>query len=133
MKAGEGEVGDYGGPNRIGEVGDGLDNHHVPSKAAVIESMERDLGRELNPTERANAINESTSVTVDKSVHLEQPTTGGRNTADLVGKDASDLRSAANRDCDALAKSWSQRGVPASQIQSTINEIHNMNQRLGRY
>ena len=72
-------------------VGDNLDLDHIPSFAAQIKSLEKDLGRQLTREEKYKLKNEATAIAIPKEVHKNSRTYGGRNSSSQTLKDSKDL------------------------------------------
>ena len=83
-------------------VGDNLEHDHIPSSAALIKSVENQLGRRLTDAERRQVHNQGTAVEVSKDIHKDSRTFRGRNTSEQIKNDADDLATAACKDCDTL-------------------------------
>ncbi|MGP3305026.1 ESPR-type extended signal peptide-containing protein [Acinetobacter baumannii] len=98
-----GWVDQYGVQKKV--TGDGtVARDHQPSKAALIRRAEQLKGEPLTQSEKNRIVNEAISVTVPNSVHVAGPTNAGKNTKELIEKDASDLRAAQKRDSDAMVE-----------------------------
>jgi len=96
-----GWVDEYGTQKKI--TGDGtVARDHQPSKAALLKRAEEIKGEPLTQAEKTRIINEATSVTVPKEVHVAGPTNAGKNTKELIEKDARDLQAAQLRDSNAM-------------------------------
>lgn len=98
-----GWVDQYGVQKKV--TGDGtVARDHQPSKAALIRRAEQLKGEPLTQSEKNRIVNEAISVTVPNSVHVAGPTNAGKNTKELIEKDASDLQAAQKRDSDAMVE-----------------------------
>ncbi|EPC4340515.1 hemagglutinin repeat-containing protein [Acinetobacter baumannii] len=96
-----GWVDQYGVQKKV--TGDGtVARDHQPSKAALIRRAEQLKGEPLTQSEKNRIVNEAISVTVPNSVHVAGPTNAGKNTKELIEKDANDLQAAQKRDSDAM-------------------------------
>jgi hypothetical protein len=96
-----GKVEPYGQSKKI--TGDGtIDRDHQPSIAALLERAATLKGRSLTPTETRNIENNAITVTIPVEVHQAGFTYGGKNTRDLIIRDAADLQKAAQRDSKAM-------------------------------
>ncbi|WP_236218699.1 two-partner secretion domain-containing protein [Pseudomonas rhodesiae] len=125
----EGEVGTYGftAPR---SVGDGLTPDHIPSFAAVKESL-RQMGVELTDAELKALRNNTNCVVVKTCSHMaDSRTFGGRNNSEKIKLDGSDLYKAAEADIDTWMPVWKNEGWSASKIDNTRNQIHELNKRL---
>lgn len=98
-----GWVDQYGVQKKV--TGDGtVARDHQPSKAALIRRAEQLKGEPLTQSEKNRIVNEAISVTVPNSVHVAGPTNAGKNTKELIEKDANDLQAAQKRDSDAMVE-----------------------------
>ena len=125
----EGEVGTYGftAPR---SVGDGLTPDHIPSFAAVKESL-RQMGVELTDAELRALRNNTNCVVVKTCSHMaDSRTFGGRNSPEKIKLDGSDLYKAAEADIDTWMPVWKNEGWSASKIENTRNQIHELNKNL---
>ncbi|WP_162276119.1 hypothetical protein [Pseudomonas poae] len=128
-KVAEGEVGTYGS-TAPRSVGDGLTLDHIPSFAAVKESL-RQMGVELTDVELKALRNNTNCVIVKTCSHMaESRTFGGRNNPEKVRLDGSNLYKAAEADIDTWVPVWKSEGWSASKIKNTRKELHEANEKL---
>lgn len=128
-KVAEGEVGTYGS-TAPRSVGDGLTLDHIPSFAAVKESL-RQMGVELTDVELKALRNNTNCVIVKTCSHMtESRTFGGRNNSEKVRLDGSNLYKAAEADIDTWVPVWKSEGWSASKIKNTRKELHEANEKL---
>lgn len=128
-KVAEGEVGTYGS-TAPRSVGDGLTPDHIPSFAAVKESL-RQMGVELTDVELKALRNNTNCVIVKTCSHMtESRTFGGRNNSEKVRLDGSNLYKAAEADIDTWVPVWKSEGWSASKIKNTRKELHEANEKL---
>ncbi len=110
----KGWTAEYGEQQKI--TGDGsVHRDHQPSKAAIKAAIQEDIDRRVSAgeierpsSEQLKKINKlidkkATSVIVDKTVHKEGPTYGGKNSS-LIESDKNNLGAAAARDADAMVE-----------------------------
>ena len=114
-------------------VGDNLEHDHIPSSAALIKSVENQLGRRLTNAERRQVHNQGTAVEVSKDIHKDSRTFRGRNTSEQVKNDADDLVTAACKDCDVFRDNAQTQGKDLNEVDKAIKQLHERNIREGVY
>ena len=125
----EGEVGNYGS-TAPRSVGDGLTPDHIPSFAAVKESL-RQMGVVLSDAELKALRNNTNCVVVKTCSHMtDSRTFGGRNNPEKIKLDGADLYKAAEADINTWVPVWKSEGWSASKIDGTRNQIHELNKKL---
>ena len=106
-------------------VGDNLDIHEIPSNAAIRTAEEQKLGRNLSPAERRQLTKRNVAVAIPRPLHLLQRTTGGRNTATQVARDAANLGKAALADLRSFIETAKQANFPRQGIADAVRQIRN--------
>jgi len=71
------------------------------------------------------------AVEVPKDIHIDSRTYAGKNTADQIAKDATDLCGAICRDTDKLRNSLTNKGYDSKLIDDTIKTIIDKNKQNG--
>ncbi|MGI4837065.1 MAG: hemagglutinin repeat-containing protein [Janthinobacterium lividum] len=125
----EGEVGSYGA-TAPRSVRDGLTPDHVPSFAAVKEALRRE-GIDLPDAEIREIRKNTTCVVVKTCSHIANSRTfGGRNNAEQVKLDGSNLYKAAEADIDTWVPTWKSEGWSNAKIDQIRSEVHAANKKL---
>ena len=126
-------VGDYQKQAKE-SVGDKMSPDHIPSFAAVKANVEKKLKRKLKVEEARKLRNATTTVLYSTKMHMKYSETfGGRNTPERIAKDAKDLRSAVERNIQALKARWIAAGYTTDTIEKMRQDIHSHNEALGLY
>jgi hypothetical protein len=127
------EVGRYGELARR-SVRDGLSPDHIPSNAARRASMERQLGRELTPTEARALRDKGNCLVVQTCAHQRVSRTyGGRNSPSQIAADAADLRRAANQDLAVWRRYLIGERYSPAEVDAAIERLHAANVADGVY
>jgi hypothetical protein len=113
---------------------DGLTPDHSPSFAAIQAHVEQQLGRPLTPAE-AKALHSSTNTIVIKtSSHMtDSRTYGGRNTAQQIAQDSSNLKAGTLLDRQALNQRLLADGHTQSAIDAAYKKLDALNKADGWY
>ena len=115
-------------------VGDGLTPDHIPSFAAIRESIENQIGRKLTPTQLRELRNETTSIVYDTVMHQQHSRTyGGRNNRAQIASDALNLRGAAELDMRQIRPHLIEGGMAPDEIERAFAAIHDANVANGLY
>ena len=94
-----------------GVKGDDLTGDHIPSKAALVQAKENELGRKLTQTEKRTIRDEGVTVVLkDKTHETLSRTYGGRNNIAQIAEDAKDLGKAFEKDAEAIFKGLHDKG-----------------------
>ena len=112
-------------------VGDNLDLDHIPSFAAQIKSLEKDLGRQLTREEKYKLKNEATAIAIPKEVHKNSRTYGGRNSSSQTLKDSKDLCGAQCLDLEQNKNNLLNYGFDEDDINQAIEKVKNRNSERG--
>ncbi|WP_157057572.1 hypothetical protein [Loktanella sp. 3ANDIMAR09] len=133
----------YEGPVEIGQtttygdsveravVGDGRTGDHMPSRAAMQQRVETEIGRPLT-TEEANSLRDRTGcVIVTGSGHCSMSNTyGGRNNADRILNDSENLRASADADFTAMEPDLRAQGMTQAEIDAARIRLHHLNETV---
>lgn len=111
--------------------GDGLENDHIPSKAALIRAAESKKRDKLTRAERRAIEQRGVTVTVPEKVHADSRTYKGRNTTAQVEADGKDLRGAMEKDLQVLSDNLRARGYDQASIDSTLDAVRRQNRGRG--
>ncbi len=105
----------------------------MPS-AAAVEANLRNSGLRLSEKDIASMKKDVAALIVPASVHQKcSETYGGRNTPAQIEKDAKDLKSAVDRNLDAIKGCLQEQGFNDAQIEQARQEMHRMNREMGVY
>lgn len=106
---------------------------HMPS-AAAVEANLRNSGLRLSEKDIASMKKDVAALIVPASVHQKcSETYGGRNTPAQIEKDAKDLKSAVDRNLDAIKGCLQEQGFNDAQIEQARQEMHRVNREMGVY
>lgn len=106
---------------------------HMPS-AAAVEANLRNSGLRLSEKDIASMKKDVAALIVPASVHQKcSETYGGRNTPVQIEKDAKDLKSAVDRNLDAIKGCLQEQGFNDAQIEQARQEMHRVNREMGVY
>lgn len=125
------DVGTYGDLKKIEKAGDNLEHDHIPSSAALKKAMEKKLGRKLTAQEKSEIHKRGTAIEVPKAVHAKSDTFRGKNTADQIDADASDLSAAARRDYTTTRKNLIDHGYSPKDVDAALDKMRKMNRKKG--
>lgn len=102
----------------------------ISSFAAVKEAL-RQRGIDLTDAELKALRNNTNCVVVDSCSHLAVSRTfGGRNNAEKIKQDGSDLYKAVEADLDTWVPTWKAQGWSDSKISKVREELHSVNKKL---
>lgn len=106
---------------------------HMPSSAA-IERYLRSNFPELDVQDLQAMKKDVAALIVPASVHQKcSETYGGRNTPAQIDKDAKDLKSAVDRNMDAIKGCLQEEGFSDAQIEQARQDMHQVNKSQGWY
>lgn len=106
---------------------------HMPSAAAVIESLKRE-NPDLSPGELKELAKDVASIIVPKGIHHKiSETFGGRNQPHIIDRDSRDLRAALDRNLDAIKPALKEYGATEKQIEVARVKMHELNTKQGLY
>lgn len=109
--------------------GDGLDIDHIVSKKALQLYLSRAFPNMTGPDIKA-ALSKAPGIAIPSEVHRKlSETYGGRNTKEKQNADALDLKSAIDRNFDAIKPGLIEHGLEESKIEQARQKIHDL-QRL---
>lgn len=112
---------------------DGLDIDHIPSRMALDQYL-RASDPDLSDYEIKQLLLNAPSIAIPASVHQKYSETyGGRNTQTKRIKDAANLRSAVDRNFDAIKPGLLEEGFTEAEIESARTELHDLHQEQGWY
>jgi hypothetical protein len=121
------EVGKYGDLAKR-SVGDGLTPDHIPSNAARRAAIERELGRELSPSEARALRDEGNCMVVSTCAHQQVSRTfGGRNTQAQIESDAADLGGGAAQDLAVWRRYLISAGYSPAKVDAAIAQLNARN------
>jgi len=112
-------------------VGDMLEHHEMPSRAAVEEAMSQRLGRPLTAAESRALQATNPSVEIPHDLHLLQDTTGGKNTLRQALLDADDLGAAQRADLRRFIETGLDHGYSRGDVARVVKDIRRMNRARG--
>ncbi len=105
----------------------------MPSRAAV-EQLLMDEHPGLDQKLISKMADRVAAIVVPKEVHQKiSQTYGGRNKPDQIARDAKNLRSALDRNFDAIKPALKQYGATEEQLESARAEMHKLNTEQGLY
>lgn len=106
---------------------------HMPSAAAVKASLKRRYPN-LKPKQLEELSKDVASIIVPAEVHRKiSETYGGRNTPQQVEEDSWELKSAVDRNFEAIRPTLKEYGVTDIQLDKAKAQMHQINQRQGLY
>lgn len=106
-------------------------HHESPSLAAIRNAEEARLGRELTKAEERALRAGNTAIELPNSIHAQQLTTGGRNTAEQIARDAQNLSGAARRDVRQVIDTLETAGYDREAIARAARQVREMNWNRG--
>jgi hypothetical protein len=116
-----------------GRPREGTHADHMPS-AAAVEANLRNSGLKLSEKDIASMKKDVAALIVPASVHQKcSETYGGRNTPAQIDRDAKDLKSAVDRNLDAIKGCLQEEGFNDAQIEQARQEMHRVNRAMGVY
>lgn len=126
------EVGPYNelsGRSRL----DGLDIDHIVSRQALkLHVMQANPG--ISESRLKEALQKGPSIAIPSEIHRRfSETYGGRNSKDKQSADAKDLRSAVDRNFDAIKIGLLEMGHEDVQIEASRQKLHELNKQQGWY
>lgn len=120
---------DFKGRSRQGKY----EADHMPSRAAV-EQLLMDEHPGLDQKLIGKMADRVAAIVVPKEVHQKiSQTYGGRNTPDQIVRDAKNLRSALERNFDAIKPALKECGATEEQLESARAKMHKLNSEQGLY
>jgi hypothetical protein len=123
------DVGTYGelAPN---SAKDGLTPDHIPSFAAIRETREAELGRELSAGEERELRNTTNCIVYGTCTHQQESRTyGGRNTQTQIQQDAKNLLAAQERDLQAIRSALINEGNTPQDVDAAFNRLRELNKK----
>ncbi|OCQ51391.1 hypothetical protein Ppb6_03425 [Photorhabdus australis subsp. thailandensis] len=119
--------------NFAGRPRNGTHADHMPSAAAVRAYFKR-LYPLLDEREFKELSEGVASIIIPAEVHQKfSATYGGRNTSTQIEQDSKNLRSALDRDFDAIKPVLKEYGATEAQLEDTRAKMHKLNQEQGLY
>jgi len=120
---------DFTGRSRQGKY----EADHMPSRAAV-EQFLMDEYPGLDQKLIRKMADRVAAIVVPKEVHQKiSQTYGGRNKPDQIARDAKNLRSALDRNFDAIKPALKEYGATEEQLESARAKMHKLNTEQGLY
>ncbi|HHL2498244.1 TPA: S-type pyocin domain-containing protein [Yersinia enterocolitica] len=120
---------DFKGRSRQGKY----EADHMPSRAAV-EQLLMDEYPGLDQKLISKMADQVAAIVVPKEVHQKiSQTYGGRNTPDQIARDAKNLRSALERNFDAIKPTLKEYGATEEQLEFARAKMHKLNSDQGLY
>lgn len=120
---------DFTGRSRQGKY----EADHMPSRAAV-EQFLMDEYPGLDQKLIRKMAGQVAAIVVPKEVHQKiSQTYGGRNKPDQIARDAKNLRSALDRNFDAIKPTLKEYGATEEQLESARAKMHKLNTEQGLY
>lgn len=120
---------DFTGRSRQGKY----EADHMPSRAAV-EQFLMDEYPGLDQKLIRKMADRVAAIVVPKEVHQKiSQTYGGRNKSDQIARDAKNLRSALDRNFDAIKPALKDYGATEEQLESARAKMHKLNTEQGLY
>ncbi|NNJ18266.1 S-type pyocin domain-containing protein [Pseudomonas putida CSV86] len=111
--------------------GDGLDIDHIVSKKALQLYLSRAFPNMTDPDIKA-AISKAPGIAIPSEVHKKfSETYGGRNTKEKQHADALDLKTAIDRNFDAIKPGLIEHGLEESKIEQARQKIHDLQRQQG--
>jgi len=106
---------------------------HMPSKAAVKAYLKTHYP-DMTPEDIELASQDVAAIVIPKKVHQQiSETYGGRNTSAQIELDSKNLRTALDRNLDAIKPALKDQGATENQIESARSKMHKLNSEMGLY
>ncbi|MEK9498475.1 S-type pyocin domain-containing protein [Photorhabdus sp. P32] len=119
--------------NFAGRLRNGTHADHMPSAAAVRARLQK-MYPDAQPFEIDAMAKDVAAIIIPAEVHRKLSMTyGGRNTPARIGQDSKDLRSAVDRDFDAIKPALKQYGATEDQLEEARSKMHKINQKQELY
>ena len=111
----------------------GLEADHMPSQAALKHFIRANFP-ELEKTSIDNYLNNAASVAIPAEIHRKfSETYGWRNTKNQQSQDAAGLRTAVERNFNAITPYLLDYGFSQEKLKNTLEKIHKVNEENGWY
>ncbi|MGE7955695.1 S-type pyocin domain-containing protein [Pseudomonas sp. NPDC089530] len=112
---------------------DGLDIDHIPSQKALEAFLLANDPR-IKDKKLQDYLRKAPSIAIPRKIHQKYSATyGGRNTKLQQAEDAADLRTAVDRNLDAIKPFLLEEGFAEDQIEKARSDLHNLHQEQGWY
>lgn len=106
---------------------------HMPSRAAV-EAYLTALYPDVDPKDISKLADDVAAIVIPKEVHQKiSETYGGRNTPAQIDLDSRNLRTALDRNLDAIEPALKANGATESKIEAARAKMHRLNSEQGLY
>lgn len=111
----------------------GMQADHMPSAAAVKANLRRKYP-DAKPAEIDRMAKDVAAIIIPADIHQKLSNTyGGRNNPAQIDRDSRNLRSALDRDIQAIRPALKGRGATDEQIDEAKAKMHKLNQEQGLY
>ncbi|KMW72158.1 killer protein of pyocin s3 [Photorhabdus luminescens subsp. luminescens] len=119
--------------NFAGRLRNGTHADHMPSAAAVREHLKR-IYPDASKREIMDMSKDAAAIIIPAEVHQKLSATyGGRNTPSQIEQDSKDLRSALDRDFNAIKPALKGYGATEEQLEKARLKMHKINQKQRLY
>ncbi|MCC8466451.1 S-type pyocin domain-containing protein [Photorhabdus bodei] len=119
--------------NFAGRLRNGTHADHMPSAAAIRARLQK-MYPDAQPFEIDAMAKDVAAIIIPAEVHRKfSMTYGGRNTSSRIEQDSKDLRSAVDRDFDAIKPALKQYGATEDQLEEARSKMHKINRKQELY